>query len=99
LEAAHANASDVFIFWLAIAATLNDLFAKGSEKTGIARSLAYEVTAIFNKRYKEFFTNDIYFSAFALDPRQFSWFHCIVCYLMLTCLTMLVTCLFRIPTL
>jgi hypothetical protein len=68
LEAAHANAADVFVFWLAVAATLKDLFAKGSDKTGIANS---QVTAIFNKRYKEFFTNDIYFSAFALDPRQF----------------------------
>ena len=28
LKAAHANASDVFVFWLAIAATLNDLFSK-----------------------------------------------------------------------
>jgi hypothetical protein len=70
LEAAHANASDVFIFWLAIAATLKDLFSKGSENTGIADSLAHEVTAIFNKRYKEFFTNEVYFAAFTLDPRE-----------------------------
>ncbi|KAG0700235.1 ribonuclease H-like domain-containing protein, partial [Suillus ampliporus] len=69
LEAAHANASDVYIFWLAIAATLNDLFSKGTIVTGIPTSLAHEVTAIFNKRYEEFFTNDIYFVAFALDPR------------------------------
>jgi hypothetical protein len=72
LEAAHANASDVYIFWLAIAATLNDLFSKGTNVTGIPVSLAREVTAIFNKRYKEFFTNDVYFTAFALDPRKFS---------------------------
>jgi hypothetical protein len=71
LEAAHANASDVFVFWLAIAATLKDLFSKGSEKTGIADSLTREITAIFNKRYTEFFTNEVYFVAFALDPREF----------------------------
>ncbi|KAG1891136.1 ribonuclease H-like domain-containing protein [Suillus subluteus] len=58
LEAAHANTSDVFIFWLAIIATLNDLFSKGPN-----------VTAIINKRYCEFFTNEVYFVAFALDPR------------------------------
>jgi hypothetical protein len=69
LEAAHANASDVFVFWLAIAATLKDLFSKGFEKTGIQNSLAYKVTAIFNKRYKEFFSNEVYFVAFMLDPR------------------------------
>lgn len=71
LEAAHANTSDVFVFWLAIAATLKDLFSKGSEKTGIVDSLARQVTAIFNKRYKEFFTNEVYFVAFMLDPREF----------------------------
>ena len=71
LEAARANASDVFIFWLAIAATLKDLFSKGVEKTGISSSLACEVTAVINKRYKEFFTNEVYFTAFALDPREF----------------------------
>ena len=71
LEAAHANASDVFIFWLAAAATLKDLFSKGSEKTGITDLLAREVMGIFNKRYKEFFANKIYFVAFTLDPREF----------------------------
>ena len=71
LEAAHANASDVFVFWLTIAATLKDLFLKGSGKTGIADSLAREVTAGFNKRYGEFFTNEVYFVAFMLDPHEF----------------------------
>ncbi|KAG1766267.1 ribonuclease H-like domain-containing protein [Suillus occidentalis] len=69
LEASHANASDVFVFWLAIAATLEELFAKGEEQTGIPVSLARCVTAIFNSRWKEFFSNDVYFVAFALDPR------------------------------
>lgn len=71
LEAANANASDVFVFWLASAATLKDLFSRGPSKTGITTVLANQVTAIFNKRYKEFFTNEVYFTAFALDPRQF----------------------------
>jgi hypothetical protein len=72
LEAAHANASDVFVFWLAAAATLNDLFSKGPNVTGITLALANGVTGIFNKRYREFFTNDVYFIAFAfkLDPLE-----------------------------
>jgi hypothetical protein len=69
LEAAHANAADAFVFWLACAATLRDLFLKGPDVTGIPRSLAEAVTAVFNKRYKEFFANEVYFTAFALDPR------------------------------
>jgi hypothetical protein len=70
LEAAHANAADIFIFWLAIAATLKDLLNQDVNKTGIPRSLANQVTEIYNKRYEEFFkTHDIYFVAFLLDPR------------------------------
>jgi len=69
LEAAHANASDVFLFWLAAAATLDDLFSKGEEENGIPLSLANNITEIYNKRYEEFFANDLYFTAFLLDPR------------------------------
>ena len=69
LEAAHANASDVFVFWLAAAATLNDLFSKSLDETGIPRELANQVTTIYNSRYEEFFQNDLYFVAFLLDPR------------------------------
>ena len=74
LEAVHANAADVFVFWLASAATLQDLFVKGTAVTGIPTSLAEAVIAIFNKRYKEFFANEIYFIAFALDPCVFPIF-------------------------
>ena len=70
LEAAHANASDVFVFWLAAGATLNDLFSKDVDETGIPRELANQVTEIYNARYKEFFQNDLYFIAFLLDPRK-----------------------------
>lgn len=73
LEAAHANASDTFIFWLAIAASLKKLFAKGQAATGIDPQVARQVTAIFNKRYGEFFSNEVYFVAFTLDPRQSSF--------------------------
>ena len=37
LEAAHANTSDVFVFWIAAGATLNDLFNKDVNVTGIPR--------------------------------------------------------------
>jgi hypothetical protein len=70
LEAAHANAADVFIFWLASAATLNDLFDEDVNKTGIPHTLVNEVTEIYNTCYEEFFKNDIYFVAFLLDPRM-----------------------------
>lgn len=78
LESPHANAADVFIFWLAIAAYLKDLFSKNSDETGIQPSLARKVTGIINRRYKEFIDEssgsggdrDIYFTAFFLHPRM-----------------------------
>jgi len=52
LEAAHANAADVFVFWLASAVTLQDLFAKDTAAMGIPISLAEAVISIFNKCYR-----------------------------------------------
>jgi hypothetical protein len=72
LEAAHANASDVFVFWLATAAALEDLFSKNIRGTGIPQELSNKVTTIYNARYEEFFQNDLYFVAFLLDPREVS---------------------------
>jgi hypothetical protein len=73
LESSQANAADVFIFWLAIAATLNELFSRPSSVTGINRTVIRTVTSIINKRYKAFIDespSDIYFTAFFLDPRK-----------------------------
>ena len=72
LESQHANASDVYVFWLAIAATLKDLFTKSAQSLDLDHSLIQEVTAIINKRWKAFIDespSDIYFTAFYLDPR------------------------------
>ncbi|KAF9784289.1 ribonuclease H-like domain-containing protein, partial [Thelephora terrestris] len=69
LEGRTANAADVYIFWLAIAASLRNIFRRDQD---IDKELAEKVTAIVNRRYKEFIDNsptDIYFTAFFLDPR------------------------------
>src|SRR5882724_6371755 len=68
LEAAHANAADVFVFWLASSVTLWDLFAQGTAAMGFLISLTEAVISMFNKHYKEFFANEIYFVALVLDP-------------------------------
>ncbi|KAI0311270.1 ribonuclease H-like domain-containing protein, partial [Amylostereum chailletii] len=70
LESSHANAADVYVFWLACAAQYRELFAKGEDQTGISMELANEVIDIFNDHFDEFFmANEVYFTAFALDPR------------------------------
>jgi hypothetical protein len=74
LEASQANAADIFIFWLAIASNLKDIFSKSSDTTGISQTLARQVTAIINRRYKAMIDespSDIYFTAFFLDPHQY----------------------------
>jgi len=70
LEGRAANAADVYVFWLAIAASLQNLFSRDGD---IDAELAGKVTAIVNRRYKEFIDDsptDIYFTAFFLDPRK-----------------------------
>ncbi|KAF8329928.1 ribonuclease H-like domain-containing protein [Amanita rubescens] len=74
LEAARANASDVFVFWCAVAAVLKNLFDKGPGITGIPNEHAEKIITVFNKRYKEMFANDLYFVAFTLDPRKCNFY-------------------------
>ncbi|KAJ6602612.1 hypothetical protein DFH09DRAFT_805189, partial [Mycena vulgaris] len=70
LEATTANPSDAFVFWLAIAHTLDSIFEKKEKDTGITTKLAAHVRAIFNTRYSQFFNhNEVYFVAFCIDPR------------------------------
>ncbi|RXW20375.1 hypothetical protein EST38_g5489 [Candolleomyces aberdarensis] len=68
-QATSANASDVMIFWLAIAASIKELFNKSENETGIPRSVANEVIEIYNRQYNKFHRNPIYFTALMLDPR------------------------------
>ena len=69
LEVAHANASYVFLFWLASAATLKDLFDR-RDTIGLSDEMVEAVMGIYNKWYEEFFRNDLYFVAFILGPRK-----------------------------
>lgn len=73
LESSQANASDVYVFALAIGASLRELFDLGRAKTGITTELAEEVMGIVNERFDEFFEDckDFHVTAFALDPRMF----------------------------
>ncbi|KAJ3931471.1 MAG: hypothetical protein NXY57DRAFT_961748 [Lentinula lateritia] len=67
LEAPKANASDVYVFWLSSAAAVMDLFKKSLDITGIPRQLKEQVNGIFNACFIEFFSNDLYFTAFILN--------------------------------
>ena len=67
LEGRAINAADVYIFWLAIAASLQSLFTHDSD---INKDLAEKITTIINRQYKEFIDDspmDVYSTAFFLD--------------------------------
>ena len=68
LEAANANTSDIFVFWLSIVALLDCLFKQGSDATGIPDALARKIREIINTQYDEFFSNKVYLVTFALVP-------------------------------
>ncbi|OSC99612.1 hypothetical protein PYCCODRAFT_1372721, partial [Trametes coccinea BRFM310] len=71
LEATDTTAADVYVFWLGVASTLQELFAQPEEESGIPPELARKITGIVNKRYKSIIDEapaDVYFVAFFLDP-------------------------------
>jgi hypothetical protein len=71
LESAHSTAADVYLFWLAIVAQLEQLFLK--KQTGsLPNYVKEQIRAITNRRFNGMINNaptDIYIAAFFLDPR------------------------------
>lgn len=75
IEHLDVTAADVYVYWLAIATSLRNLFDKSPSETGIPLGLQQDITTIVNRRYKQFIdggATDIYFTCFFLDPREFS---------------------------
>ncbi|KIJ46065.1 hypothetical protein M422DRAFT_46358 [Sphaerobolus stellatus SS14] len=51
LESTQTTPADVYIFWLAIAASIKEYLGKGSNVTRISNTLAEKITKIINTRY------------------------------------------------
>ncbi|PVF95660.1 hypothetical protein CPB86DRAFT_787785 [Serendipita vermifera] len=72
LESANLTVADVYVLWLAIAATLWDLFSRPGQETSISEELRSKITAIITRHHKGFMNetpSDIYFTGLFLDPR------------------------------
>jgi hypothetical protein len=70
LESSQSNPADVYLFWLAILASLKRLF--DDDTAGFSVSEAGQIRAIANARFRELLQegpDDCYISAFYLDPR------------------------------
>jgi len=83
----HKLLSDVYIFWIAIIATIKELLKNGSAITGVSNELALKIICIINTHYYAFSDKspcDIYFAGFFLHPSMsFKFFnsHLIYSYL------------------
>ncbi|KAF8589850.1 hypothetical protein K439DRAFT_1612419 [Ramaria rubella] len=69
-EAAHLTASDVYVFWLAITASVKDVI--DNPENDLDEPTASEIRTIINYRFRELFQDgqgDVYVAAFYLDPR------------------------------
>jgi hypothetical protein len=71
LESTHSTPADVFLFWLAIIAQLDQLFR--DSKFQLPNDVKEQIRAITNRRYDGMINTgptDVYFTAFFLDPRM-----------------------------
>lgn len=74
MESSTANASDVYVFWLAIGASLKDLFVSSRDSLSLDDKLITSIITVINRRWRKFIDEsptDIYFAAFYLDPRLY----------------------------
>jgi hypothetical protein len=73
-ESQHTTCADIYLFFLAIVAQLDDLFAKNTIK--LEPKTIEAIRAITNKRFNEIINNspnDPYVTAFFLDPRKLTF--------------------------
>jgi hypothetical protein len=75
LESSKATAGDVYLFWLAVLATYEQLFMDNNDVDGLQlpEDVVDQIRKIVNARWKELTTGPgkgVYLSTFLLDPRS-----------------------------
>jgi hypothetical protein len=68
LKSAHSTAADVYLFWLAIVAQLDQVFVKKQ----LPEQVKAQIRGITNRRFSGMIDDaptDVYVAAFFLDPR------------------------------
>lgn len=71
LESSHSTPGDVYLFWLAITAHLEQLFTDASSI--LSAQTKESIRAIINKRFNQMINHaptDIYITTFFLDPSE-----------------------------
>src|SRR5436190_5155818 len=73
LESTHSTPADVYLFWLAVMAQLEEVFCEN--KVPLPADVKAKIRAVLNRRFDGMINNaptDVYLSAFFLDPRMCS---------------------------
>jgi hypothetical protein len=72
LESTHSNVSDVYLFWLAVTATIHQIITE--DITGLPIHVTEEIRQAVNYRFNQMVNDapcDVYLTGFILDPRKF----------------------------
>lgn len=70
LESSHSTTADVYLFWLAMMASLQEIISE--DKAGLDTTSYEQICTHANMRFNKMINNaptDAYLTAFALDPR------------------------------
>lgn len=73
LESAHSTVADVYVFWLAVMASLNELIE--SDALGLPIAVIEKIRRLCNYRFDQMINDgpsDIFVAGFFLDPRMFN---------------------------
>lgn len=76
LESSHSTPSDIFIFWVAVTASIKKVLDDGTITGEYEASECDQIRAIVNYRYKQLLESgptDVYISTFYLDPRALNY--------------------------
>lgn len=71
LESPRCNPGDTLKYWLAILATLRDLFDHNEDGIGLPKHVIRDITRIMNRRYKQMFDGPdrvLFKAALYVDP-------------------------------
>ena len=82
LKSSKATAGDVYLFWLAVLATYEQLFTDNSDVDGLQLpdDVINQIRKIVNARWRELTEGpgkSVYLSTFFLDPRK-SFYHYVI---------------------
>lgn len=73
LESTHSTVSDVYLFWLAVTATIHQIITE--DITGLPTEVTEKIRRAVNYRFDQMVNDapcDVYLTGFLLDPRTFS---------------------------